>query len=244
MDVTEPSRLPPLDEDWERALCVVAHPDDMEYGASSAVARWSAQGKKVAYLMVTRGQAGIQGMAPEKTGELRTREEVASAQTVGVEDVRFLDLPDGTLEYGLSLRREIARAIRRHRPQVLVSLNWELTWGGRHLNQADHRVVGLAAIDAARDAGNRWIFTDLVEAGLEPWPGARMICFAGSPNPTHGVDVTGYLEQGIRSLQEQKVYIEGLGGEFDADSFLRGGAEAAGKLMGVDLAVLLEVYAL
>ena len=37
-------------EDWDRALAVVAHPDDMEYGAAAAVARWTGQGKHIAYV--------------------------------------------------------------------------------------------------------------------------------------------------------------------------------------------------
>jgi len=57
--------LKPLDENWERALAVVAPPDDLEYGAASAVARWTSQGKQVNYLMVSRGEAGIDSMPPE-----------------------------------------------------------------------------------------------------------------------------------------------------------------------------------
>ena len=57
--------LKPLDENWERALAVVAHPDDLEYGAASAVARWTSKGKQVNYLMVSRGEAGIDSMPPE-----------------------------------------------------------------------------------------------------------------------------------------------------------------------------------
>ena len=82
-------KLQPLDEDWERALAVVAHPDDLEYGAASAVARWTAQGKHVSYLLATRGEAGIDGMPPEQTGPLREEEERASAALVGVKTVEF-----------------------------------------------------------------------------------------------------------------------------------------------------------
>jgi len=116
--------LKPLDENWERALAVVAHPDDLEYGAASAVARWTSQGKQVNYLMVSRGEAGIDSMPPEETGPLREEEERVSAGLVGVETVEFLDYQDGVIEYGLPLRRDIARVIRRHRPNVLVTLNF------------------------------------------------------------------------------------------------------------------------
>ena len=87
---------------------------------------------------------------------------------VGVERVDFLDHPDGQLEYGLPLRRDVARAIREFRPDVVVTGSWELEFVGS-LNMADHRVTGLVVLDAVRDAGNRWVFTDLLDAGLEPW---------------------------------------------------------------------------
>jgi len=66
--MAEQKNLKPLDENWERALAVVAHPDDLEYGAASAVARWTSQGKQINYLMVSRGEAGIDSMPPRRDG--------------------------------------------------------------------------------------------------------------------------------------------------------------------------------
>ena len=66
--MAEPKKLTPLDEKWERALAVVDHPDDLEYGAASAVARWTSQGKYVGYLLATRGEAGIDSMPPAEVG--------------------------------------------------------------------------------------------------------------------------------------------------------------------------------
>ena len=133
-----------LPEDWERALCVVAHPDDMEFGAAAAVARWTGQGKEVVYCMVTSGEAGIDGMEPEKCRQVREAEQVASAQAVGVTVVEFLGQPDGILEYGLPLRAAIARVVRRFRPEIVITGNFRDTWGGHNLNQADHIAVGRA----------------------------------------------------------------------------------------------------
>ena len=59
-------QLEPLREDWQRALAIVAHPDDMEFGAAAAVARWTGQGKDLVYCMVTSGEAGIDGMHPDE----------------------------------------------------------------------------------------------------------------------------------------------------------------------------------
>ena len=233
--------LQPLSEDWERALAVVAHPDDLEYGAASAIARWTSQGKRVTYLMLTRGEAGIDSMTPERTGPLRETEQRNSAGVVGVDIVEFLDYRDGAIEYGTPLRRDIARAIRRHRPEVLVTTNYRLTYTGGALNMADHRWGGLAAMDAARDSGNRWIFPELLDEGLEPWTGVSMVLFSGSPSPTHAIDVTDHIDKGVASLEEHRVYIENLGQSFDPDMFLRMSANAIGELFGCDYAVSFEV---
>jgi LmbE family N-acetylglucosaminyl deacetylase len=237
-------KLNSLDESWQKALAVVAHPDDLEYGAASAVARWTSQGKQVNYLLVTRGEAGIDSMTPEEVGPLREAEEIASAQLVGVQEVEFLDYPDGMIEYGLPLRRDIARVIRRHRPEAMITLNFQLTWGIPVLNMADHRWVGMAVLDAARDAANRWIFPELLQEGLQPWNGVKKVFISGSPQATHAVDVTDFLDQGIASLQAHRAYIQNLSGDFDPQKFLRQNAAATGKHFGCRYAVSFEVMAI
>lgn len=237
--------LPPLDESWERGLCIVAHPDDIEYGTASAVARWTSQGKEISYVLVTRGEAGIDGMSPEQAGPLREAEERAGASEVGVEKVEFLDYVDGVVEYGLPLRRDLSRAIRRHRPDMVFTGPFTERMVFGMPNQADHRTVGLAVLDAARDAGNRWIFPELLDEGLEPWGGVRNVCVAGATDPTHCVDVTGFLDQGVASLRAHAAYMEGLGGSaFDPARFLEWAARAAGERAGVSEAVLFERFTL
>ena len=238
--------LPTLPEDWDRCLAVAAHPDDIEYGTASAVARWTAQGKRVTYLLATRGEAGIDSLHPDKAAPLREAEERAGAREVGVDVVEFLDHRDGVVEYGPALRRDIVRAIRRHQPEIIVSGAFTVRMIGGMTNQADHRVVGLAALDAARDAGNRWIFPELVDEGLEPWGGVRYVCFAGAQVPTHGVDVTGEpLQRGIASLAAHAEYTKGLGvAGPDPGPFLTWAAEMGGPAIGVKAAVLFDVHPL
>lgn len=233
-------RLETLPEDWDRALAIVAHPDDLEYGAAAAIARWTSQGKTVTYLLATRGEAGIAGMSPAEAGPLREDEERRSAAVVGVDTVEFLDHTDGIVEYGLPLRRDIALAVRRHRPEVVITNNHRDTWGGSVLNMADHRNVGLAVQDGVRDAGNEWVFTDDTPPA---WGGVRMVCHNGSPEPTHGVDVSGHFDLGVASLREHRAYLEGLGQTpDDAADWLTGGAEAAGERLGVRYGVTFEVF--
>src|ERR1700761_7665641 len=102
--------------DWQRAVAVVAHPDDIEYGMASAFAYFTHQGKTVSYVLATSGEAGIDGMRAEEGGALREEEERRSAAVVGCDQVEFLGHPDGLVEYGTALRRDIALAFRRLQP--------------------------------------------------------------------------------------------------------------------------------
>jgi LmbE family N-acetylglucosaminyl deacetylase len=219
--MSDPSGMPPrltlepLDESFERVLVVVAHPDDIEYGTAAAVDRWTTAGKTVTYLLATRGEAGIDTIAPEEAGPLRAQEERDSASEVGVDIVEFLDYDDGVVVYGTDLRRDIARVIRHRRPEVVVTLTHDEVFASGMPNQADHRAVGLAALDAARDAGNRWIFRELLkQEGLEPWGGVRAVLSSAATNPTHYLDVTGHLEPAIASLEAHHLYNTNLPDDF------------------------------
>lgn len=230
-------------EDWTRALAVVAHPDDLEYGAASAIARWTAQGKQITYCLVTAGEAGIDSIAPDECARLRIDDERRSAACVGVTEVEFLAHPDGLVEASLVLRRDLAAVIRRTRPEVLISINHRDEWPGG-VNHADHRAVGIALIDAARDAANRWLFPG---AGGPPWSGVRVALFAGSPRAAHGVDITGTIEAGVASLREHQTNLDALAPGTpgtDPDTFLRSIAAGAGRALGVELAVAFEMVPL
>lgn len=233
------SKLTRLPDDWQRALAVAAHPDDLEYGAASAIAGWTAAGKSVTYIMLTSGEAGIDGMPPDQAKAVREAEQITAAAEVGVTNVEFLGFPDGVLEYGLPLRRAIAYRIRSHRPDVIITNNFRDTWDTGELNQADHIAAGRALVDAVRDAANRWVFP---VDGLEPWQGVRELWAAYSPMATHGVDVTATVDKGIRSLLAHKAYNAGLNlPDFDPEEFLEALTRQAGARMGSRNAVSFEV---
>ncbi|UGY94984.1 PIG-L deacetylase family protein [Streptomyces gobiensis] len=208
--------------DWQRALAIVAHPDDLEYGAAAAIARWGEAGKEIAYLLVTRGEAGIDTMEPAEAARVREAEQLASAAVVGVEAVEFLDHRDGVIEEGIALRRDLAAAIRRYRPELIVTLNHEETWGPGYWNTPDHRAVGRAVLDATGDAGNRWIFTEQLakegEGGLEPWGGVRWVASAGASEPTHMQEVgEADMERAVASLAEHRAYLTALSDQEPAE---------------------------
>lgn len=250
--MSEPTGMPPsltlapVDESFERALVVVAHPDDIEYGTAAAVDKWTKAGKTVTYLLATRGEAGIDTIAPEEAGPLRAQEERDAASEVGVEIVEFLEYDDGVVLYGIDLRRNIARVIRHRRPQVIVTLAHDESFAGGMTNQADHRAVGLATIDAARDAGNRWIFRELLEQeGLEPWNVTALLSSAAN-SPTHYLDVTGHLEPAIASLEAHHLYNTNLPDDFpqprDLVTGILTGTAAALAIEGVEHALTFRRY--
>ena len=169
------------------------------------------------------------------------REQVAGSLAVGVSKVDFLHYPDGVLEYSLELRRDIARVIRDVRPDALLVGSWDVEFVAG-LNQADHRVAGLAAVDALRDAGNRWVFPELLEEGLEPCS-VRWLLVAGSSTPTHGVDVTGdALEMGIASLEAHGEYLAGIPGHPPPRAMITAITAFQGRAMGVPHAVLFRAF--
>src|SRR5262249_57027099 len=158
---------------------------DMEYGTSAAVARWTARGVEVGYLLLTRGEAGMPN-PPEETARLRVAEQQAACAAVGVTHLTILEHPDGVLVYGLDLRRDICREIRRFKPDVVLGTGYEIEtpYG---FDQADHRAAGLATLDAVRDAGNRWVFPEQADGeDLEPHAVRWLIVpgLAGFARPT------------------------------------------------------------
>jgi LmbE family N-acetylglucosaminyl deacetylase len=237
-----PASVPALpDESFQRVLCVVAHPDDVEYGTSAAIARWTARGVEVGYLLLTRGEAGMPN-PPEETARLRLAEQQAACAAVGVKHLTVLDHPDGVLVYGLDLRRDICREIRRFRPDVVVT-------GGHEVdtpigfNQADHRAAGLAALDAVRDAANRWVFPEQVDdEGLEPCSVRWMLLPAiAGVGATHGVDVTGEPARcGVASLEAHAAYLAAIPGHPAPADFIPKILAMNGRSMGVESAVLFQ----
>jgi LmbE family N-acetylglucosaminyl deacetylase len=239
--MTQPT-LQPLPEDWNTALAVVAHPDDLEFGGAAAIAGWTAAGKHVSYCLITSGEAGIDGSPPDRTRLIREQEQRAAAAIVGVSDVEFLGFADGILEYNLPLRRAIAATIRKHQPEILITTNFRDTWGDGVLNQADHIATGRAIVDGVRDAANRWVHPELLADGLAPWNQVRQLWVAYSPLATHGVDVGATMDQGTASLLAHKEYLSGLDNpDFEPISFLRDLARTTGKKLGCEYAVEFEV---
>jgi LmbE family N-acetylglucosaminyl deacetylase len=196
---------PPL-PDVERVLFVLAHPDDVDFGCAGTAASWSDQGLELAYLLVTRGDAGgfDDDVPRDQVPAIREAEQRAAAAAVGVTQVEFLDgYCDGTLVPSLALRRDITAAIRRHRPDRIVTSSplrrWDRLAGPGH---PDHLAVGEATTCAVYpDSRNPFAFPELLrEQGLAAWTVREVWYFAG-PDPDHVVDITDTFARKLAALR-------------------------------------------
>jgi LmbE family N-acetylglucosaminyl deacetylase len=236
-----PSAVPVSDA--QRVLCVFAHPDDVDFSSAGTVARWIDEGLEVAYLLVTRGDAGGFDETPrDQIPVIREAEQRAAAAAVGVKQVEFLEgYGDGTLTPTLQLRRDVAASIRRFRPdRVLTSSplrRWDRIAGPSH---PDHLAAGEAATCAVYpDARNRFAFPELArDEGLEPWT-VREIWYTGGPKPDHVVDISQTYERKLAALRAHASQVSHLE---DLDGMLRGRLLVAARDGGLPEGRLAEVF--
>jgi LmbE family N-acetylglucosaminyl deacetylase len=206
-------------EHVDRALCVLAHPDDVDFGSAGTVAAWTAAGTEVTYCIVTDGDAGGFDDTPRaEMGPLRRSEQLAAAAAVGVEDVRFLGYPDGRLELTLDLRRDLSRVIRQVRPQRVLTTSPERFWDRIGASHPDHLTVGESTLRAVYpDARNRFAFPELLaDEGLEAWTVAE-VWLTASPRTDHAVDVTDVLDRKLAALH---CHVSQVGHMPDLDHFV------------------------
>ncbi|TQN32261.1 LmbE family N-acetylglucosaminyl deacetylase [Haloactinospora alba] len=193
----------PNDSGTERALVVMAHPDDVDFGCAGTVALWTGTGIDVTYLMVTDGDAGGDDRSLDGTSmaELRRSEQRAAAATVGVHDVRFLGYPDGRLTATLELRRDIARVIRQVRPHRAIIPSPDRNWEAIAPSHPDHLATGEAAINAVYpDARNPHAHPELLsEEGLAGWV-VPTVWLSNGTSPNHYSDITDVVDRKMAAL--------------------------------------------
>ena len=201
-------------EEALRILGVFAHPDDPEFFAGGAFAKWAADGADITFVVATSGDKGSSDpdMTHERLAALREDEERAAAETLGVNEVVFLRYKDGELYPTLELRRDITRMIRMKKPDIVVTLDPTLYWrktGG--INHPDHRAIGDATLAAvfptARDRLN--FLEHERDEGLETHKVAA-VYIAGALEPNISVDVTDAVETQIESLRAHKTQISDM----------------------------------
>lgn len=233
----EPTLWAPV-RPFSRALVVVAHPDDAEFGCAGTVARLTDMGTDVRYLILTDGASGSAdpAMSRERLAELREAEQRAACAVLGVDDVTFLGHRDGYLEPGIPARRQVAAEIRRHRPELVITLNPELRWSSwGYINHPDHRAVGDLVLHCINPAASTRLWdTSLLDEGLEPWDVAEL-WLMGFGDGLDLVDISATFERKLEALRCHATQLN----DWDPEPRLR--EMAAGRAEPVD-AELVESY--
>lgn len=190
--------------DFLRILAVMAHPDDVDFGAAGTIAQWTAAGHQVTYCVITDGDAGGFDPAVPRTEipSIRRAEQVAAAAAVGVSDVRFLGYRDGELTVTHELRRDISRVIRQVRPQRMVIQSPERNWQRIPASHPDHLAAGEAAMAAIYpDARNPFAHPVLLnDEGLDAWT-VPEVWVIGAPQNNHWVDVTDTFDHKLAAIR-------------------------------------------
>lgn len=197
---------PPLEP--QVVLGVAAHPDDLDFGASGAMAKWAASGAKVYYLILTDGSKGSAdpGMTPEKLTQIRRTEQKAALQALGGTSVEFLDYPDGHLEVTMDLKKDIVQAIRTHKPDVVVTMDPTTVYAAQRgfINHPDHRAAGQATLDAVFPlARDHMTYPDLHQAGYKPHK-TPVILLINFENPNFYVDVSDVVDRKFQVMSAHK----------------------------------------
>ena len=195
--------MTPLDDsEIKRVLVVMAHPDDCDFGAGGTIAQWTAQGIHVSYCIITNGDQGGEesGIPLEQMAAVRQKEQRDAGKALGVDDITYLNYRDGWLAPSMELRKDIVKAIRIAKPDRMVVQSPERNYERVFASHPDHLAAGETAVQAVYpDARNPFAFTDLKEAGFEPWR-VREVWMTGSPNPNHFVDITETFPKKIAAL--------------------------------------------
>jgi LmbE family N-acetylglucosaminyl deacetylase len=208
----------------ERALAVVAHPDDVDFGCAGTVAQWTASGIAVSYCMITNGDAGGFDGAVSRADMARIRqtEQREAAAEVGVDDVVFLGYPDGRLVTSIELRRDISRVIRQRRPQRVLCQSPERNWQRIQASHPDHLAAGEATIAAIYpDSRNPFAHPELLaEEGLDAHT-VDEVWVAATEDPDRYVDVTDTFDS-ARKRAALRRHVSQVAHHEDLEGMLRG----------------------
>lgn len=188
----------------QRILVIAAHPDDVDFGCAGTIATWTDAGLEVSYCIATNGDAGGFDPAVPRSAiaGIRQDEQRKAAAAVGVTDVEFLGYPDGQLVVSIALRRDIARAIRRARPDRVVVQSPQRDLRNIYGSHPDHQAAGEAALCAIYpDARNPYAHPELLAEGLEAHTVSEVWVASFNDRADHYVDITDTFHRKIAALR-------------------------------------------
>jgi LmbE family N-acetylglucosaminyl deacetylase len=217
-------------------MTILAHPDDAEFGCGGTLATWARLGTDITMVIITDGSKGSddRAIADAQLVQLRIAEQDRAARALGVARVVRLGYEDGVLAPTVALRRDIARVIRQHRPEVVITGDPDSRIvGGSYINHPDHRAAAEAALYGIFPAaGNHRFFPELLAEGLEPHKVTTVLLMVEEAGDTCFVDISGAIDAKIDALAEHKSQFDIT----DVEAFVRKWAAEAGKQYGVAFA--------
>jgi LmbE family N-acetylglucosaminyl deacetylase len=211
----------------QRIAAVMAHPDDADFICAASCARWASEGHEVTYIVITNGNKGSddRSLSGDELVEIRKAEQRAAAAILGVKDVLFMGLDDGMLTPSLETRKEVVRALRRVRPDVVICQSPNtFYYGDSYINHPDHRAAGTVVMEAVFPAArNHRYFPELLEEGLEPYKTSE-VWISEDQGIDTWVDVTDFLDLKIAALRAHP----GQMGDWDPEEMVRKWATESG----------------
>ncbi|MCA1834245.1 MAG: PIG-L deacetylase family protein [Actinomycetota bacterium] len=228
----------------ERAMVIVAHPDDAEFGSSGTVALWTRAGVEVTYVLATNGASGSSdpNMTRERLAGIRKTEQEAAAAVLGVARVVWLGFEDGYLEPTLELRKSIAREVRRYKPDAIITSDPTIRWWGEgYINHPDHIAVGECVLRTVNpDASSGLMFPELWrEEGLAPHKPKALFLVNSDPADVF-VDITETMDTKIKALECHVCQV----GDWPVGDFMRERNRQRGAEKGMQYAEAYKLFRL
>ena len=184
-------------------LCVVAHADDIEAFMGGTVARWASEGAKVHYLVLTDGHRGTPAVTDGEGADVRNAEQRKAAEILGASTVTFAGFPDCELALTAEVKREIVRAIRTHKPEVVMSIDPSMVYSAKWgiINHIDHRIAGEAVLTAVYPlACNEASFPELRAEGLATHKVATVL-LVHSDIQNFYIDISDHMERKLSAMR-------------------------------------------
>jgi len=190
-----------------RVLVVGAHPDDAEYYAGGTLLCFAEQGAYVALTVCTGGGRG--GRDLDDPVAVRAAEQAAAAAVMGFAARENLGRTDGELAVDEPLRESLVCALRRERPDIVVTHDPRALFAPVRdrfrLQHSDHRATGQGTLDAIypRAPSRNFYPKQLRDLGLEPWY-PREVWLMDTAEPTIAVDVSKTFERKLAALRAHR----------------------------------------
>jgi LmbE family N-acetylglucosaminyl deacetylase len=183
------------------AMVIVAHPDDIEFGAAGTCAKWASRGTRIVYVITTSGNGGTHDTqyTRETIADLREQEQTAAAKICGVHELEFLRENDGEVMPTLELRKKYVALIRKHKPEIVVTMDPTMMFSGDgYINHPDHRAVAVATMDAIAPVASM----PLMYPELGPAHKVREVWVQWAQNPDTWIDISETVDLKAEALRQ------------------------------------------